>query len=302
MSKKGAVYNKYRLKDYAIWVFGTGFHNGHYSAFDMKMLALYLRDECGMKPARLREYLIDFMQAESGRQNKSELAFRAQEALAFAAKKQNVLIQVDRVPVYESEVRWLKELDVPDEVKKVLLAIMVQKRLDAECYMQRHEGKEYYLGYLPADITKMLEIKKMACVPTKQDIYLDVLGRLSQMGLVTIGHASYKLDFWEQLNWGQGSEVAFEIEHFDATGLYWDELMGDKKVKRCEHCGKPFKKRSNRQVLCKECSESGAKYEEPQARQHRCQDCGELFWASVSTTCVQRCPPCQKKHRACREH
>ena len=109
MSKKGAVYNKYRLKDYAIWVFGNGFHNGHYSAFDMKMLALYLRDECGMKPARLREYLIDFMQAESGRQNKSELAFRAQEALAFAAKKQNVLIQVDRVSVYESEVQWLKE-------------------------------------------------------------------------------------------------------------------------------------------------------------------------------------------------
>lgn len=122
------------------------------------------------------------------------------------------------------------------------------------------------------------------------------------MGLVTIGHASYKLDFWEQLNWGQGSDVAFEIEYFDATGLYWDELMGDKKVKRCEHCGKPFKKRSNRQALCRECSEAGAKYEEPQAKQHRCQDCGELFWASVSTTCVQRCPPCQKRHRACREH
>lgn len=301
MSKKGVVYNKYRLKDYAVWVFGHGFHNGKYSAFDMKMLALYLRDECGLKPMRMREYLIKFMKARSGVQNNSELSFRAQKALSFAAKKQNVLIQIDKVPIYESEVRWLTELDVPNDAKKVLLAVMVQKRLDAECYLQRHEGKEYYLGYLSADVGKVREIKKMACVPTKLDVYRDVFGALNEKGLVSIGHASFKLDFWEQLQWGEDSEIAFEIEHFDAAGLYWDELMGDKKVKRCKSCGRPFKRRSNRQMLCKECAEFGVE-EEPHAKQIRCIDCGEVGWVPAKMNHGERCPKCQKRHFEERAH
>ena len=60
----------------------------------------------------------------------------------------------------------------------------------------------------------------------------------------------------EKLNEVDKKEELIKIDQFDEIGWYYDYLMGDKKVKLCECCGKLIKIKSakdNSTKYCEEC-------------------------------------------------
>ena len=271
----------------------------------MKMLALYLRDECKLKPSEIKRYLLDFITKHCTQHlNESEKIYRVENILKYARNKKNVLIQIEGVKVYAAELEWLKNLDVSSDAKKVIFATIVQKRFDAQCYLQRHpelqKADESYFLYLRADREKINSIKKAAHISA--NVY-DVFHELYEQNMIDTGYNYFTLKFFNDIALlPQENEGGVEVEFLSAAGLYWREWLGDASIKRCAKCGMPIQKASNRQKWCAACSENRQEDEECyQGIKRVCSDCGIEFWAEKKSH-SHRCPPCQKRHWEQRKH
>lgn len=287
---KSVDVKNYRQKEQAMLIYGHGFQseNIRQKAGELKLLALYLRDECGMKKAELEEYITHFCEKYSPDYHFRTYYRMIGNACKYAENKSNVLVQVDRLPVYQAEVEYINSLDLPYEEKKLMFSILLLKKLDKECFEQR-QGEEYKMGYLSADDSKLRFLKKTAGL-AKVDIPKDIFYHWREKGIIRVSYAGFILDFMDQMQ-HDGIEV-MSVEHFDCFGLYWDLFFAEGKISTCQVCGKPFVKAAGNQCYCKEHRGTRSQVGLHKTKQLVCEECGKPYFVSAHAAKAKVCPSC----------
>lgn len=216
---------------------------------EIRLVALYYK-ELGLKPKQRREKLYEFCQKNiSG--YKVEKYYKVMDrALRLACKKEQKLVQIDSLPIYEKEINYINMLGVNHNCKKVLFTFLVQTRLNKLVYEYKTE-KEHSGKFFKGGKIKYNNIKKMSNIPQTVLINEDIIYELNKDDLVKVLHKGLiRLDFLEQCH--QEGKIGIVVENFENVGWYFDYYIGAKGVVRCGHCNNPFKKGANRQKYCSE--------------------------------------------------
>lgn len=285
----------FRQRDMAQKILGHGFQapNASMWGYELKLLALYLRDQYGMKPSSIKAYLDVFCHDHIRDYHYRSCYRMIDAACKYAQDRKNALIQIDRIDVTEGEAGYIRALDMPYDHKKAMFTLLVIKKLDALCYEKRHAGSRYGMGYLSADEEKMRFFRQASCLPPKINIPRDILFRWREMGLIRVTHAGFILDFMERMP--ADGETAVSVRHFDCIGLYWDKLEHPEQTGECAVCGKPFRKIRGGRIYCPEHSGYRKGEKPPAVRKMTCEKCGEAFYVSAHAARARLCPPCSRK-------
>lgn len=287
-------YDSFRQLDAAQDTFGRGFRTSTASGRkqEMKMLSLYLRDRCGLgakeRESYLKNFCSEFIPGFVYRAYYSEIA----AACRFAENPENVLIQIDSLPVYKAEVEWLQEMDIPKEEKTVMFCMLMMKKLDRECFIQRHSDQQYKMGFFSAENDKLKALKKQSGY--KGDLALDVFYEWRRRGLVDVTYNGYILRFMEGCEERERGEIVCSVTHYDCFGDWWNMIIAPEKYGRCKRCGKPFRS-SGKRIYCREHEQTREQKDLYSTRQAVCEVCGAPFFVIACDNRTRVCPPCKKK-------
>ena len=279
---------KYHDTKRAEYILKNGFVDNHIFN-DARILALYYRDILGYKPQKRKEELYDFFSKNI--ENFDEMLYYKliERALNVARNKNKKLINIDYIPIYKSEIEYIKNLDLDDNTKKVLLSCLVKikisKKISEILTGEEHEG--YFLGKNVTDnsILRMSNITK-----TKKK--LNIFYMLEQSGYITTYiSGSTRMNIFYDMPI-DATEVALKVEDFKNVGLYYEYYIG-KNIRFCEICNIPFRPNSKNAKYCKEHQE----YQFVNSVSVKiCSCCGKEFKATTKSQ-RDRCEECYKKYR-----
>lgn len=282
-------YIKYHQRTYAQMICARGFQSPKQWAYELRLLAMLYKEQ-GQKPQEIAESLLAFCLKQYPQTPERHWLVAIGKAVKFSQKKGNVLVECPRIDMYLDEVDFIDKQNLSDGAKRILFAIMVQKKLDKICYEIRREAP--YVIFTYANNERMRKLKRVAKLP-KGYAVADGLRELMAAGLIEIVHCKgtpFKLNFVEKFAF-EGS-LAVGIVDYDALGAYWDWLHCSAQVGICVTCWKTFSSRAQNRCYCEE--HQG--YQKSGATSHEviCCDCGRVFEVTVKNTRAVRCGDCQE--------
>lgn len=260
---------KYNEIEYAQLIYKNGLQSPNHIPAQLRLTATYMRRILGYKPKKLKEEFEKWCSLHIPDYNKASYYKIVNRAINQAVQKNSTLIKLDSVPVYKEELDYLNNCLIFDEnhleyenscfCRKLMFTLMVQLKINkAVSEMKNREGSVTYSGiYFQGGQKKYTALKKMAKLPDKTKINEDVIHYLYTSGLVTPLHSGViRLDFMKAVYEMEqsGSEPEIIIDDFDRTGWYFDYYNKEKNITLCEHCKRPYKKKSNHQKYCTECA------------------------------------------------
>lgn len=244
---------KYNETAYAELIFKKGFQT-KYMPTELKLLVLYLRDVLKLKPKQREEFIYQFCQKYIPNFKKEKFFKIINKSLKNALKKDQKLIDIDKIDIYKSEIDYINSLDINYEYKKVLFTFLVQYKLNKKIYEYKFD-KPYNNLYFQGGKKKYNNIKKMSNIPVKMNINDEVINELSNSDLIEILHKGIiKLNYLKECLSEMNDEVAISVLNFDNIGYYLDYYNGNSKIIKCENCNKLIKKTCNKTKYCKECA------------------------------------------------
>lgn len=243
---------KYNEHKYAELIYNNGFQS-KYIPTELKLLVLYFRDELGMKPKEREYSLYKFCNKYIPDFKKEDYYKSINTALRIGTNKQQKLVTISKVDIYQSELDYINSLEINQEYKKVMFTFLVQLKLNKIVYEYKN-NKDYNISYFQGGKIKYNMIKNMSNIPKTMSLNDEVINTLSGLGLVTILHrGKINLDYIKDCI--PECEVAFEVTDFENVGLYLDYYNGVKGVIKCECCKKiiRIKAKAYSQKYCDEC-------------------------------------------------
>jgi hypothetical protein len=254
---------KYNELAYAENIYKNGFLTKHFPT-ELRLLILYFRDVLGLKPKE-REYKVyEFCRKYIPNFKKEKFYKSINKALQAGLNKEQKLITIPKIDIYQVELDYINSLDLNQDYKKVLFTFFVQKKLDKTVYELKHgKDNEYNILYFKGGSKKYNNIKKISNIQNKTLLNDEVINNLGGLGLVKILHkGAIILEYIN--NCKEEGNIVFSITDYDNIGLYLDYYNNIKGVIKCEQCGKIIKMKNNRQKYCEECykeiNQSDAKY------------------------------------------
>lgn len=238
---------KYKEREYAEIIFKNGIQT-KYVFTELRLLVLYYKEFLNLKPKQRRDKLYEFCEKEIPGYKREKYYKLINKALDAATKKDQKLIQIDSIPIFEEELTYINSLNIDYNFKKVLFTFMIQMKLNKFVYEYKNE-KDYNSIFFRGGRTKYNTIKKMANIPQSININSDIIYELNKLGLVTVLHSGLiRLDFIKECH--SKGDCKIIIQDFENIGWYLDYFIGVKGVILCGCCGNPFKKTANRQKYC----------------------------------------------------
>lgn len=287
-------YYQYRQRDYAALIYCKGFQS-NYMRYELRLLALFLRDVVGLKPAALKKELIAFLKKWDEHYTLNKWCVMIEQTLAYAKNKERHLVQCDAVPMFASEIEYIKQLDIDESLKCIVWTMMVQKKLDKVSYEARHTTPYQIFSYTNS-AKRLGGLVRSAGIKKKRgfDAALDVLHPLFCAGLIDVLRTRgdpFKLNFADQIVF-VGDEVV-KVTDYEHIGMYWDMLCG-KEIGVCKVCGVPFKRKGmgRPRRVCDDCADR-SQVKDVEIMQ--CVECGKVFVREVKNTRQVRCVTCQAK-------
>lgn len=288
---KTGKYYQYRQYTLAKLVYDKGFQTT-YKQYELKLLAVYLRDYVFLKPKARKERLVEFCKKHIADYHPRANFRMINTALDYASNKHNVLVEIPEIIVYKSEVAFINLLEISNNAKRLLFAMIVQKKLDKGNYEARHPGKTYNLSFMSNDAPRNRRLGKIAGVAPRVDVAKELLFELFTKHIVeTLPNGTVVLTFSDHIV--HAGDEAVRVVDYEHIGLYWDYLLGNKKVGICVSCGSPYRSTSNRQKHCVDC-QGYAKIETPREKIIVCAECGVKFAVRMKAVKTYRCEDCQR--------
>lgn len=242
---------KYKELEYAELIYNNGFQT-KYLPTEMKLLVLYFRDILDMKPKERELNLYKFCYKYIPNFQKENFYKPIKKALKTGTNKQQKLVTISKIDIYQSELDYINSLEINQEYKKVMFTFLVQLKLNKIVYEYKY-NKEYNVLYFYGGKIKYNNIRDISNIPKTMSLNDEVINTLSNLGLVTILHrGKISLDYIK--NCVPDGEVVIEVTDFENVGLYLDYYNGVKGVIKCEGCEKIIKISNNKNKYCKECA------------------------------------------------
>ena len=261
---------KYEELNYAQKIYEEGFQSENHKPTEMRLVATYMRRILGYKPKQLKDEMYKWSE-ENIPGYKRELYYPLiNRAITQACKKGSMLVNVDNIDFYKFELDYILGLDIKDietgeesrfayDCRKLLFTLLFKMKTNKIITEKKNPDDDFeYKGkYFQGGNRQYSELKKLATLSSKTRINEDVINTLWNNGLVTpMYNGMIKLDFIEDVYKLQEDNnmdlllPVISVVDYESVGLYFDAYTGNKKVAFCEHCGKIFRKTSNRQKYC----------------------------------------------------
>lgn len=248
--------NRYNELEYAKLVEEHGFQTQYYK-YELKLLAKYWKYR-GIKPKQRKQLLYEFCEKNIADFDQAIHFKLINSVLAYSSKKNSVLIKIESIPILEHEFHYISSLTIDYNYKKLLFALLVEKKLRKEIHdLINQDSDTSHEMSLYININNKLgsTLLQSAKVPSKYK-FNTMIYELNNWGYLTVlEREMIKLNYLDQII-NLTSKKITDIHYFAESGLYYDLLTGDKKIRYCEHCGVIMKKKSNNQTKCNECQKS----------------------------------------------
>jgi len=242
---------KYREHEYAELIYNNGFQS-KYIPTELRLLVLHFRDVLEMKPKE-REYSLYKFCNKYIPDFKKENYFKSiNTALRAGLNKEQKLVTIPKIDIYQSELDYINSLEINQEYKKVMFTFLVQLKLNKTVFEYKR-NKDYEMLYFYGGKIKYNNIKRMSNIPKTMSLNDEVINTLSGLGLVIILHRG-KISLNYIKNCIPEGEVVFEVTDFENVGLYLDYYNGIKGIIKCGGCDKILKAKNNKQLYCEECA------------------------------------------------
>lgn len=279
---------KYHDTARAEFVLKNGFTDNHIFN-DARILALYYRDVLGYKPKKREEELYEFFRKNVPDFNEMLFYKLIDKALNVAKNKKKKLIDIDYIPIYKSEIEYIKNLPLEDNIKKVLLTCLVKIKINKR--ISEILTEKTYEGYFLSKNLSDNDILKISNV-TKSKKKLNIFYILESEGYITTYYSgSTRMNIFYDMPVDE-TEVALQIKDYNNIGYYYDYYIG-KNIKFCEVCGVPFRPKAKNGKYCKE--HQG--YQAMETKIITCIDCGKEIEINSKTNTQNRCEECYKIYR-----
>lgn len=243
-------YFNYQTK-YAEQIYENGFQSDNYM-LELKLLAVYMRDNLGYKPKKREEELTNFCKENIHGFRMNRDYFYITQPLSYSKDKRHKLIDFDDINIYQSEIDFIDNQDVSYNTKKVMFTLLVEHKKSEKRYKITN-GEEYHNNWWGGTSKKYTYLKKISKIPTNYDINYQIFYELIQAGLANNAiEGMVILNFLDDIT--TDGEVIYNITDFENVGWYYDLYHNENKVKQCKQCGKLFKQTGKFQLYCTDCS------------------------------------------------
>lgn len=288
-------YYMYRQYSLANLIAEKGFQTS-FQQYELKLLAVYLRDIMGMKPKERKAELQRFCKEHVDGYHVRAWYEDINRAINYSRDKEHVLVECPSVTMYKSEVEFVDGLDVDENCKRVIWCVMVQKKLDKFSYEAQHGGEYKVLTYNNNE-KRIKSLKRIGKLKGVKDIGLEVFRKLALTGLVKMMDCKndpIRLLFADKIAFE--GELVVEVTNYEKLGDYWEWVHGDTKIGLCKECGSPFRMTTGNRMHCDE-HKKYAHVLEVRKKICACIDCGKEFEVDARNTTKIRCDNCQHEHR-----
>lgn len=227
---------------------------------ELRLVATYMRRYLDYKPKELRLQMYGYAEKFIIGYKREKYYPIINKAINQAIKKRSCLIDIDNIVIYKEELDLINSFVVESqyeyECRKLMFTVLAKMKLNRAIFDIRNTDEEKTSSgmFFKGGQRKYNELKRQAKISEKIKINEDLFHSLYQSKLVTpMYNGLIKFDFMEKLNELERKEELIKIDQFDEIGWYYDYLMGDKKIKLCECCGKLIKIKSNKDYSTKYC-------------------------------------------------
>ena len=160
-----------------------------------------------------------------------------------------IINNVKEVEIYKSEVEFIKNIK-GEKFQKLAFTYLVYARL-----LYKLEGKNEECW---VDGKYQTEIFKDANVTDKGRLQLEDIHRMYKNGILELSFINSNNNVKITFNEKEDKEIGFTVNDFRELGLQWLYYCNNKKICKCELCGKVFVRRGKNNSYCSVCSKNKA--------------------------------------------
>lgn len=266
--------DKYNELEVARNLYENGLQNMNSIGNELRLVAIYIRRVLDLKPKQLREQMYGYAEKYIIGYKREKYYPIINRAINNATKKGSCLISIESIPILQNELDYINSVEIESEheyeCRKLMFTILTKMKLNKEIFNIRNtdEDKSCSGKYFKGGQRKYNELKRQAKIPDKiklneelfHDLYKSELVEPKYNGLI-------EFKFIDEINKLDESKEIISINQFDDIGWYYDEYMGDVKIKRCEVCGKLIKIKSKHDGSSKYCDVCSKKIELEKTRE-----------------------------------
>ena len=279
---------KYNELGYAKQIYDSGFQSKYYG-YELRLLAIYLRDYEKKKPEDIRTFLISFCEKYYPYYTYAAVYKLINKAVTISKNQENILIDIPEIEITEPEYDRVVGYGLSDKLTILMFCLMVRKKLSRKMYEAKNKKKSDSL-YIQLSDDMISDIRLMSGIGSKK-ILMSMMQVLNRKGAVSAyDNALIRLDFMDGVDPGP---VLLRIHNCDDTSLYFRQFWGDTKVRRCQKCGEPFFSKNNRQMFC--ARHQG--YETMELKKFNCKKCGKEVVVSSTDRRSFLCMECAERSK-----
>ncbi len=246
---------KYDELSYAEKIYKEGFQTD-FIKYELILLVKYLKQEKNFKVKETEEYLYDFCEKHIPNFNKVLYFSVIDKALKEGRKRKNKLIVIKKIDILESELKYIDELEIEYEYKKILVAFLLHKKINREINSIRNsDSNEKISIYFEGSVKAYNKIIRLSNLEEKHNINL-IINKLIKADIIkSLNKGNILLSYIEKIPI-DNNNIFYELppDGFNNLGYVFDYYKEKEDIKKCEKCGVLIKTKNNRKKYCRQCS------------------------------------------------
>lgn len=245
--------NRYNELTYAENLLENGFMS-KYRRYELKVLAKYYKyNSIGYK--EMEEKIYEFAKKHIDEFDEVRHFRLINHVMNYVRKKNSKLIIIESVPITESEIKYIDNINLEHQHKVFLFCLLVRFKLDKMLFEYCND-KEYFVDYFSHDVKRQKEVFKMTQLKAnkKYDMNTIIKDLYDNDILDVLDSGKLRLNFLKDVSDDGPEYVRVDTISIDYAGLFYDLYNGDKGIKKCMCCGVIMKVRAKYHKYCKECA------------------------------------------------
>lgn len=247
----------YKERDYVEALLNNGFMT-KYTYYEMSLLCKYWAS-MDLPKNEVKQNMVDFCILYNPNFSYALEYKKIKRAVNSAFGKMPNLIQIDSIPIYRHEFKFIEDTELSHNYQRLLFAFLVLKRIHSYIW-KINSDEDKFSGFINGDKKQSKLIKEMAHLSGGKKDDLDyMIYDLNDLGYLTrLALGQDYLNFIDVLK-EQESEEIIRVSDFEHVWMYFDYLSGYNRAGRvaiCRECNKPFHYESKTYPpkYCSECA------------------------------------------------
>lgn len=248
---------KYNEEEYGRVIYENGFQTTFYK-HELFVLVKYLKQIKKMNKQETKDEIYSFCKKYIPSYNEVKHYKIIDSSIIKGRQLKNKLIVVKNIDLYESELKYIDSLNIEHELKKLLLAFLLRKKLSHKVSVLINGENQPFSYYFSGSNRKYREIFESANIFGKYKIneMINVLVKNKIIDSVSNNKGDISLEYIKKIQYQKNEKIYKQIKDFQNLGFEFDIYKNANNVKICEECGKYIIRnpKATTKKYCKECA------------------------------------------------